>query len=222
MSAPTTFTRPADHGGAAPAVPPPLRNGDRLTADEFHRRYEAMPDLKKAELIDGRVYVGSPLRYRSHGYPHALIITWLGTYAATRPGIEVGDNPTVRLDADNTPQPDAVLRFDGESSRSKVAADDYLDGPPELVVEIAASSVSYDLHEKADVYRRHGVREYVVWRVEDEAIDWLANRQGRFEPLQAADGVIESESFPGLRLDTTAALRGDIAGVLDAVGKRAD
>lgn len=89
---------------------PPLESGDRLTRTEFERRYAAMPRLKKAELIEGVVYVASPLRYRSHGQPHLFINTWLGTYCAATPGVGAADTPTVRLDADNEPQPDALLR----------------------------------------------------------------------------------------------------------------
>nr|WP_017304943.1 hypothetical protein [Spirulina subsalsa] len=78
----------------------PLENGDKLTRFEFERRYNAMPNLKKAELIEGIVYKASPLRITNHGNPHARIITWLGYYWSSTPGIELGDNCTVRLDAD--------------------------------------------------------------------------------------------------------------------------
>jgi hypothetical protein len=77
---------------------PALENGDRLTRAEFERRYEAMPHLKKAELIEGVVYVPSPVRHRQHGSPHAHLISWLGQYIANTPGVEVGDNSSVRLD----------------------------------------------------------------------------------------------------------------------------
>jgi len=88
---------------------PPLANGDKLTRYEFERRYNVMPHLKKAELIEGIVYIAAALRFKSHGEPHGQIITWLGTYAAITPNISMGDNPTVRLDLDNEPQPDVVL-----------------------------------------------------------------------------------------------------------------
>ncbi|WP_460205767.1 Uma2 family endonuclease [Scytonema sp. NUACC21] len=136
---------------------PPLENGDNLTRIEFERRYHAMANLKKAELIEGVVYVASPARAKQHGKPHARIMTWLGTYEAATLGVEALDNTTVRLDADNEPQPDALLRIetDGQSSLDR---DDYVEGAPELIVEIAASSASYDLHEKLKVYRRNQVQ----------------------------------------------------------------
>ena len=123
---------------------PPLESGDRLSRSEFERRYSDMPHVKKAELIEGVVYVSSPVRI-IHSQPHANIITWLGVYSAATPGIRCYDNPTVRLDRDNEPQPDAVLRLE-TGGTSHISADGYLEGPPELVVEVAASSASYDLH----------------------------------------------------------------------------
>src|SRR3954471_14731961 len=88
---------------------PELENGDRLTRSEFERRYESMMDLKKAELIEGIVYMPSPVRHGRHGHPHNHVSTWLGVYEAGTPGVEAGDNATIRLDLDNEPQPDAYL-----------------------------------------------------------------------------------------------------------------
>ncbi len=148
---------------------PILENGDRLTRTEFERRYRLLPEVKKAELVEGVVYMASPVRYQQHGKPHSQIITWLQVYTAATPGVEVADNTTVRLDLDNEPQPDALLRLDeGVGGRSRISEDDYLEGAPELIVEIAASTASYDLHDKFRAYRRNGVREYLVWVVLEE------------------------------------------------------
>ncbi|GCL41971.1 hypothetical protein NIES80_16720 [Dolichospermum planctonicum] len=151
---------------------PPLENGDKLTRHEFERRYHAMPNLKKAELIEGVVYVASPLRIKSHGEPHAYIMTWLGVYKAATPGIGFADNATVLIDTDNEPQPDALLRIE-TGGQSRINKDDYVEGAPELIVEIAASSASYDVHEKLKVYRRNQVQEYLIWRVYDHQFDWF-------------------------------------------------
>lgn len=194
----------------------PLENGDRLTRREFERRYEAMPGVKKAELIEGVVYMPSPVRFEKHGKPHGKIMTWLGVYAAATPGVDFGDNATLRLDPDNEPQPDAVLRIEEScGGRSLVSVDDYLEGSPELIVEIASSSASYDLHEKFKTYRRNGVSEYLVWRVYEQTIDWFRLADERYVRLAPdADGVIESVVFPGLRLNVNAMLGGDLARVL--------
>ncbi len=200
---------------------PILESGDRLTRNEFERRYQSMPHLKKAELIEGVVYVASPLRYRMHGQPHSDIMTWLGVYRAATPGIGLADNTTVRLDLDNEPQPDALLRIETEfGGQSFISVDDYVEGAPELIVEIASSSASYDLHDKLKVYRRSGVREYIVWRVIEGQLDWFYLQAGEYILLQRdGAGVIGSRIFPGLQLPVAALLAGNLAKVLAEVEK---
>lgn len=193
---------------------PPLENGDKLTRHEFERRYHAMPNLKKAELIEGVVYVASPVRAKQHGKPHARIMGWLIAYEAATPGVEALDNTTVLLDTDNEPQPDALLRIE-TGGQSRINKDDYVEGAPELIVEIAASSASYDLYEKLKVYRRNQVQEYLIWRVYDHQFDWFRLQQGEYIQLQAnADNIICSQIFPGLWLDKIALLGGDLGTVL--------
>jgi Uma2 family endonuclease len=126
-----------------PAIPP-LRNGDHLTRDEFERRYESMTGVNKAELIEGVVYVPSPVSAEDHGEPHFDLITWLGVYRAGTPAVRGGDNATLRLDLDNEPQPDGYLRLLPEYGGQTRLVDGYVTGAPELIVEIAASSASYD------------------------------------------------------------------------------
>ena len=202
---------------ATPTAPPVLESGDHLTRDEFHQRYCARPDIKKAELVEGVVYVPSPLRFELDSEPHGRVITWLGVYTAKHPAIRLGDNPTVRLDATNEVQPDACL-WQVQPDGPRLDARGYVEGAPQLVVEIAASSASYDLHEKKEAYRRNGVREYVVWRVLDRAMDWFRLQAGEFIRVAPdARGVIESAAFPGLRLDVPKLLTGDLAGVLAAL-----
>jgi hypothetical protein len=195
---------------------PPLEQGDRLTRPEFERRYQAMPHVKKAELLEGVVYMPSPVRATKHGIPHAHFIGWLDVYAAATPGVIPADNSTVRLDLDNEAQPDGMLLIDSAcGGQAKISTDDYIEGAPELAGEIAASSVSYDLHVKLNVYRRSGVREYVVWRVLDGELDWFVLRDGQFARLAPdANGIYRSEVFPGLWLDAQALLRGDLVQVL--------
>ena len=194
----------------------PLDSGDHLTRSEFERRYQAMPFLKKAELIEGVVYVPSPVRYTSHAKPHGFVVAWISVYAAATPGVDFGDNATVRLDMDNEPQPDVLLRIDEQlGGQSRVSPDDYIEGGPELLIEVAASSASYDLHDKLNVYRRNQVQEYLVWRVHEQQFDWWRLREGDYVPLQAdAAGIVRSEVFPGLWLAVPALLDGNLAEVL--------
>ena len=190
---------------------PPLENGDRLTRSEFERRYTAMPQVKKAELIEGTVYIASPLRAKSHGKPHAQVMAWLGAYEAATSGVEVLDNATVRLDADNEPQPDALLRIE-MGGQSTISNDDYVEGAPELIVEIAASSTSLDLNQKLNVYRRNRVQQYMVWRVYDTAIDWFCWQDGQYVPINVdTDGILRSTVFPGLWLARERLLAGNLA-----------
>jgi Uma2 family endonuclease len=198
---------------------PPLENGDRLTRAEFERRYEAMPNLKKAELIEGVVHVPSPARYRCHSRPQSHLMGWLIAYEAATPGVEAADNSTVRLDLDNETQPDGLLLIDPErGGQARISADDYVELAPELVAEIAASSVSYDLGTKLNAYRRNGVREYVVWRVLNRAIDWFALRESDFVPLDPDErGILKSEIFPGLWLNAAAMIAGDLRRVLEVL-----
>lgn len=218
----------ATHSMTSPAIPvsgvptgeriPPLESGDRLLRAEFERRYAAMPWLKKAELIAGVVYVQAAVS-TFHGDPHADLISWLGFYRAVTPGVIVSDNATVRLSEDSEPQPDASLRITPAcGGQSRIDGDKYIEGAPELAAEIAASSASYDLHSKLEVYRDQGVREYIVWRVYDQELDWFVLRDGKYEPLPpAGDGFLRSERFPGLWLDKKSMLSGDLAAVLRLV-----
>ncbi|MGD9894065.1 MAG: Uma2 family endonuclease [Dehalococcoidia bacterium] len=201
------------------ATPVILESGDRLTRVEFHRRYCARPDIKKAELVLGVVYVPSPLRSEFHGEPHSLADLWVGSYAARHPDLRVSIDPTLILGDESEVQPDIVLfREPAQGSVLQRTIDGYLEGAPEFVMEIAASSASYDLHDKLEAYRLAGVPEYVVWRVIDRQINWFRLRDGayvRVEPDQ--EGVIESAVLPGLRLSIPALLAGNRAAIVAAL-----
>jgi len=196
---------------------PCLESGDHLTRDEFHRRYSARPDIKFAELVEGVVYVGSPVRFDRHGEPHGLVVAWLVTYKSRVPGLLVGDNATVFLDDRNEVQPDAFL-WRAEAAGPRLTEGGYIKGAPQLVVEVAASSASYDLHEKREAYRRNGVREYLVRRVLDGALDWFELRDGAYARREPDEqGIIASGRFTGLRLYVPSLLARDAAGVLGAL-----
>ena len=188
--------------------PIPLESGDRLSRDEFHRRYLLRPDIKKAELVEGVVYVASPVRIEQHGEPHTLIAGWAFTYGVSHPDIRIAMDSTVRFDELNEVQPDVLLIRPGQSAA--IGDDGYFHGPPDLVVEIAASSAAYDLHAKKSVYEREGVPEYLVWDVEAGKVHWFVLAGGSYSELSPdRNGMIESRLFPGLRLDTEAVLAGD-------------
>ena len=194
---------------------PRLESGDHLSAGEFLERYEAMPGLKKAELIDGVVYVPSPTHWNLHAVPHQAMSTWLGNFRAHTPGTQAGDNGTVKLDMKNIPQPDlALIILPANGGQVEIDEDHYIVGAPELVCEISASTKSIDLNSKFRLYLRNRVREYIVWRVDEDAIDWFIERQGRFERMTPDPaGILQSEVFPGLWLDPQALIKLDLARV---------
>ena len=209
-------TKPAPQRWSRSAGPPPLTAGDRLTRAEFERIYQAHPEVRRAELVEGVVYMPSPVHFAQHGQPHSDIMTWLGFYRAATAGVFVGDNVTVRLDFENVVQPDAAVRLDPNlGGRSRVSKDDYVEGPPELVVEIAASSAAYDLHDKRRVYARNGVQEYLAVQMYERKVDWFVLREGVYETLKLdAERVLHSEVFPGLWLNPAAIFSGDLAAML--------
>lgn len=179
---------------------PSLESGDRLTRIEFECRYKARPDIKKAELIEGVVYVASPVRVRLHGIPHNSMNTWLGVYSAATPGVWAADNSTLRLDMDNEPQPDLCLWLDTDlGGNARISDDDYLEGAPELIVEIAGSSAAYDLHDKRTAYRRNGVQEYVVLITQERRTVWYSWQEGEYQEIKPDEqGILHSRIFPGL------------------------
>lgn len=198
---------------------PPLQNGDRLTAEEFERRFDAMPNLKFAELINGVVYMSPPIGFESHSSPQFHFIGWLNFYGMATLGVRGGGNTTLRLPLANRPQPDGFLFVSPAcGGQAHIDARGYVVGGPELVGEISATTASYDLHDKLELYERNQVQEYIVWRVFDQAIDWFRLRNGKFESMAlAADGCYHSEVFPGLWLDPAALIRGDMQAVFQTV-----
>lgn len=210
--APATSNGAGSHDGFLP----PLESGDRLSRTEFERRYNARPDIKKAELIEGVVYVASPVRVRQHGLPHQRISTWIGLYCAETLGVIAADNSTLRLDMDNEPQPDLSVWIDELfGGQATVSDDDYLEGAPELLIEVAASTAAYDLHDKLNAYCRNGVQEYLVLQIYEQKVTWYRWQEGRYQPMTPDEqGVLRSQVLPGLWLDPARFWAGDLAGVL--------
>lgn len=200
---------------------PPLEPGDRLTRAEFERRWEAMPNLKRAELIEGVVYMAAAVRHRKHGRPNRWISGLSARYEAATPGVSGSDNASVRMDLDNMPQPDCALFIEPPHSKTMtISDDDYLEGVPELIIEVASSSVSYDLGVKMNVYRRNGLPEYVVCRVLEREFDWFVLHEGEFKrQVIEEDGVVRCTQFPGLWLDTRALLNGRFADAFETLDR---
>lgn len=189
-----------------------MENGDRLTREEFHRRYEAMPENVKAELIKGVVYMASPVRVNKHAIPHARVMSFLGNYQMNSRAAQLLDNPTFIASEEYEPQPDGVLMVrEDYGGNAWINDKDYLEGSPELVVEVSSSSASYDLHDKFEMYEHKRVQEYIVWRVLDSQIDWFQLVGEKYKRLSSDEnGILESKVFPGLRLNVNALLEDDM------------
>lgn len=193
---------------------PLLAVGDHLSRDEFLRRWEAQPEVKRAELIDGRVYMPSPVS-RAHGEMDRWVGTWLGVYQAATPGIGGANNAT-SLMLDDAPQPDLSLLVLPEYGGNSQIDGLYFKGAPEFVAEVSATSASNDLHDKYDLYQSAGVQEYLVVLLFEEEIRWHELVDGRYRVLPPdADGLWRSGVFPGLWLDGKALLAGNLRHVLD-------
>jgi Uma2 family endonuclease len=187
-----------------------LIEGEHLEQPEFHERYESMPPGVKAELIDGVVYMASPVG-RPHGRSHSAVMYWLGHYETETPGAEVLDNTTAILGLRSEPQPDAMLLIRPAFGGQTVFDPGYIRGAPELVVEVAKSSRYIDLGPKLADYERAGVREYLVRAFDPDDVLWFRRVDGKLTRLAAGqDGLYRSEAFPGLWLDPSALLAGDL------------
>jgi hypothetical protein len=203
--------------------PPLLYNGQRLDREEFYRRVEEWiaqgKNPRGIERLEGVVYMPASIRFDQHSAPQGMILAWLGVYSAATPGTQSGGNATTKLDQQNDPEGDAVLLIRQESGgQSRIDRRGYITGSPELVVEITGSSSHKDLEVKLEVYRRNGVREYIVWDTIAEELYWFVLENGEYLRLEPdAGGTLRSPVFPGLWLDVGALLDGNLQRVLEVV-----
>ena len=189
------------------ARPIPLEAGDHLDQKSFHARYEAMPSATKAELIGGVVYMMSPMK-NPHGRHTRKVSAWLDNYEIATPGVEGGDGLTIILGPDSEAEPDACLYIRPENGgRVRINEDGYTEGAPELIVEVASSTESYDLHSKKRDYEAAGVCEYIVVALRQKQVFWFVLGEAGYELLETGDdGIYRSQVFPGLWVDSQSLL----------------
>jgi Uma2 family endonuclease len=195
---------------------PSLDNGDRMTQQEFHRRYEAYPNDVKIELIGGTVYVASPMR-TPHGDLTWKLVIPLDYFTEHTPGIRGSDGASVILGESSEPQPDLHLRLLPEyGGQSRLDKKKYLIGAPEFIAEIAHSTRSLDMNQKREDYLAAGVQEYLVVCVEEKEFHWFHFPSKR--KLKAdRRGIWKSRIFPGLWIDQAALFALDSARLRAAV-----
>jgi Uma2 family endonuclease len=196
-----------------PTAPPryreELRNGDRMTREEFHRIYEQSPEDFRAELIGGVVYLPGRVHI-GHGERTGLIGTLLCFYQAATPGVTATSRVTLLLGEDSEPEPDLTLCIAQECGGQTHINDGYLAGPPELVLEIAFNRFAIDFHAKPNDYARYGVQEYLIICVEPLEMKWFDLHRGQ-EMRTDSEGICRSRTFPGLWIDAPALLANDLA-----------
>lgn len=128
-------------------------------------------------------------------------LIWL--YEQSTPGIRGYPGATTILDDENEPEPDLQLRILREfGGRGGLTKDQYVTGPPELVIEISHSTLHFDLTKKLTMYRDQGIKEYLVVCVDSEQIRWFVWPQG--EQQIDSDGILKSVAFPGLWINSQA------------------
>lgn len=192
---------------------PLLYDGLRLDRVTFHRLYEASPELKRVQLIEGIVHMPSPMRFVQHANPQTCINGWLFCYVTQTPGVNTGGSATLKIDDENEFEPDGMLFYD--NGQLIIADDGYLEGVPELAVEVTASTFTIDSKEKFRVYEKHGVKEYLLWNTEAGTITWYARHKDKFVPMKSnRAGILKSKIFPGLWLEVAAMREGDMTQVM--------
>ena len=202
---------------SVPVLLPPLREGERLSREEFLRRWEAMPDLKFAELIDGIVHMPSPLS-DIHGDFHIRVSLWLGHYVMATPGCALRSSGTWLMSKQDVPQPDLALRILAEHGGQSRLEGDYPAGAPELIVEVSHTTSLRDSGVKLRLYERSGVREYLIVRPKKRQVIWRELIEGEYREMVAGkDGILRSRVFPGLWLGPAALWNGDFAGLAAVV-----
>ena len=189
--------------------PQTLVEGQRLDQPTFHSLYEAMPPGTRAELINGVVLMPSPVG-PAHGRAHFPTIAWLSYYVENTPGVEGMDNTSTAMGIKSEPQPDVLLRILSDYGGRTRADRKFVQGVPELLLEIAHTSRYTDLGPKLEDYERVGVLEYIVLALEPDQVFWFVLRNCHFMDLPTGlDGIYRSEVFPGLWLDPKALVAGD-------------
>jgi len=201
MSSRTLKPRKRDERGI-----PLLNPGDRLSQPEFHRRYETYPDDTRFELIGGIVYMMAPAGFE-HGRSGYDLTGILWAYERATPGVVGATGPTVILGESSEPEPDLVLMIapdhGGRTRLKQINHKHYIEGPPELIVEVAHSTITFDLNAKRKDYQRGGVHEYIVLCLPQPSVKWFDLQQDD-ELSIGEDGVLRSIAFPGLWIDAPA------------------
>jgi len=187
----------------------PLFPGARLRRDEFLRRCEAMPEVKKAELIGELVYMQGASSF-STGKRMRTFVAGCTAIRCVYQGAKTW------LMLEDAPQPDVHLLIRPDFGGQSYIRDDYHAGAPELAAEVCLSRMDYDLHQKLALYQSAGVQEYVTILLAEQEARWHRLVRGNYELMRPSpDGSLRSQVFPGLWLKPEALLTGNSAKVYE-------
>jgi Uma2 family endonuclease len=167
----------------------------RLTVQDYHRLGEAgiLGEGDRVELLEGQLIDMSPI-----GPRHALAIDVLTRLLLAAIGEKAwirAQNPIV-LDDASEPQPDFTLvrwPWNGYPHEHPRPADIL------LLIEVADSSLDFDLGAKLELYARAGIREF--WVVDLTSNRVLVHRdlnEGRYNSITSVDmsGTLQLRRYP--------------------------
>ncbi len=129
---------------------------DKLTADEYQRMIATgvIREGAPIELIDGRM-----IRKDSGDGHHIRCVVVLNQilFSTVGPRRFVSPRGSIRTDAYSEPEPDFAVRRKRPSGRTPPLAEDVM-----LAIEVADTSLAFDLNVKSPLYARAGIPEYWV------------------------------------------------------------
>ncbi|MCA9238314.1 MAG: Uma2 family endonuclease [Planctomycetales bacterium] len=178
-----------------PPYTPALALGPHRAAD-----FWKLPEGESVELIRGRL-VMSPSPRPSHQMISMLLSRWLLGIAEQSGGFALAAPADVQFADHTILQPD--LLYITKERRAIVRK--CIEGAPDLVIEILSDSgARRDRVDKQQLYAEFGVPEYWIVDPREQQIDFLVNRNGRFEIQPQLDGKYASPQYAELAFDIAA------------------
>ncbi len=165
----------------------------------FEKFYDRAEQSKKYDLIDGKVIRDAPV-IDKHGRVVAWLMHALMNYVEQFDLGEVLTAPvTVRLSNYQGPQPDVLFV---SKQRKHIVLEKYIDGPPDLCVEVTSPSTrKLDRGRKLVLYADHGVQEYWIIDPLGNTVDFFENLNGEWRLIPPDEKQrLRSKVLPGFWL----------------------
>jgi Uma2 family endonuclease len=179
-----------------PDKKPSIQEANASGLVTFEKFYEIVEENVKADLLDGKIIRDSPAIPR-----HSHVVTRLGRLIGDFAekfdiGEVFGATASVRLSKYQGPEPDV---FFIRKSRLRIMGEKYIDGPPDLCVEvISKSSRKIDRGRKFVLYAEHGVKEYWIVDPLRNTVEFYENHDGAWVEIKPDErGRLHSKVLPG-------------------------